>query len=246
MYQCTNVPIISAHDWYIGRLYQSWAKIIGTLVHWYIGSWVVLCTNHGPKSLVHWYIGTLGHGCTNHGPKSLVHWYIGSWVVLCTNHGPRSLVHWYIGSLVHWFVAALALSVNPKPSVCVCRVYVLYEKVELPPASCRYIVVHIGPRKTRTNTLVLLSPKPCLPPAQATRRQRLRRFFFFGWGTVFINRVGVYKQVLYLLFLLYTGTLNILEYISICIFPLSAPRLHLKGICQTTECTQFCRQGRCV
>ena len=42
------------------------------------------------------------------------------WVVLCTNHGPKTLVHWYIGSLVLWFVAALALAVNPKPSVYVC------------------------------------------------------------------------------------------------------------------------------
>ena len=51
---------------------------------------------------------------------TLVHWY-------------RTLVHWYIGSLVLWFVAALALAVKPKPSVYVCRVYVLYEKAELLP-----------------------------------------------------------------------------------------------------------------
>ena len=60
MTQCTNVPMISAHDWYKHPMYQSWAEMIGTLVHWYIGT------------LVHWYIGTL------------VHWFI-----LCTNHGPK-------------------------------------------------------------------------------------------------------------------------------------------------------------
>ena len=129
MFQCSNVPIISAHDWYIGCLYQSWAQIIGTLVHWYIGSWVVLCTSHGPKSLVHWYIGTL------------VHWYIGTlvhWVLGRPLHQSWAQI---VGTLVHWFVAALALSVNPKPSAYVCRVYALHEKVELLPSPCRYMIL---------------------------------------------------------------------------------------------------------
>ena len=114
MYQCTNhfgpglvhrmfVPIMGRNHWYIGTLvhwvmgrplFQSWAEIIGTLVH---------C-----------YIGTLGHG------SSFV-------PTMGRKHG-------YIGTLVLWFVAALALAVNPKQwCMYVCRVYVLYEKVELLP-----------------------------------------------------------------------------------------------------------------
>ena len=68
----TSVPIMGPNHWYIATLvhgsipalallvnpmYQSWAQIIGTLVHRYIGS------------LVHWLIGTL---------VSLVHCSVGT------------------------------------------------------------------------------------------------------------------------------------------------------------------------
>ena len=111
MTQCTNVPMISAHDWYKHPMYQSWAEMIGTLVHWYIGTLVHLVYQSWAEMIgtfVHLYIGTLYIG-------TLVHWNIGTlehrffigscyvpimgrndWDVgalvrlgLCPNHGPK-------------------------------------------------------------------------------------------------------------------------------------------------------------
>ena len=106
--QCTNVPMIAAHDWYKHPMYQSWAEMIGTLVLWFM-----LCTNHGPKRLVHWYIGSscapiMGRNDWYIG--TLVHWYVGTlvhWYVGTLVHWYiGTLVHWYIGTLVHWYIAS--------------------------------------------------------------------------------------------------------------------------------------------